>query len=233
MKLQVDIMQEQYTLLLIDDEPDILEFISYNLRRQNYEVHQAINGVEGLQKAAEIKPDLILLDMMMPDMDGVEVCEKIREELHIWDTIIVFLSARGEDYSKIAGLEAGADDYITKPIKPKMLVGKIKSLLRRVKRNEENGKHAQPQTDIRIDHKRHCVFVAEKAITLAKKEFELLALLLSDPVKVFTRETIFQQVWGDETVVGERTIDVHIRKLRAKIGSQYIETIKGVGYKIK
>lgn len=213
-------------ILLVDDEPDILEFVSYNLLSEGYEVECAANGEESLRKAREFKPDLVLLDVMMPVMDGIETCEKMRQLSECKDAVIAFLSARGEDFSQIAGLEAGADDYITKPIRPKLLISKVKSLLKRKETVEpiEN-------PDFMIDRTQYCVYIQGKKIVLPRKEFELLSFLHSSPDRVFSREEIFQRVWGDDVVVGDRTIDVHIRKMREKIGQDYIQTIKGIGYK--
>jgi len=222
-------------ILLVDDEKDILEFISYNLKKEGYEVLTARNGRDGIKLARTSFPQLILLDVMMPEMDGIETCEEIRKISGLENTIIAFLTARGEDYSQIAGFEAGGDDYIIKPIKPKVLISRIKALL---KRYEQTGiKTIEPiesivnQEGIILDRERFLVIKEGKDLTLPKKEFELLSLLISKPDKVFTREEIFHKVWGDDIIVGDRTIDVHIRKLREKIGEEYIKTVKGVGYK--
>ncbi len=217
-------------ILLVDDEPDILEIVSYNLKNEGYQVFTASNGAEGVKVAKKIIPHLILLDIMMPEMDGIEACEKIRKVKELEHVIISFLTARGEDYSQVAGFDAGADDYITKPIKPKVLVSKIKSLLRRLKKNEEQDTSTKIG-DIVINREEYLVFKGDKKIVLPKKEFELFSLLTSKPGKVFKRETILDSVWGNEVVVGGRTIDVHIRKLREKIGDDFFKTIKGVGYK--
>ncbi len=222
--------KDDIKILLVDDEPDILEIIGYNLRNEGYQVFTASNGLEGVKQAKKVTPHLILMDIMMPEMDGIEACEKIRKIKTLEHVIISFLTARGEDYSQVAGFDAGADDYITKPIKPKVLVSKIKSLLRRLKNNEE----ADTSTtigDIVINREEYVVFKGGKKIILPKKEFELFSLLTSRPGKVFKRETILDTVWGNEVVVGGRTIDVHIRKLREKIGDDHFKTIKGVGYK--
>lgn len=220
---------------MVDDETDILEFLGYNIEREGYEVHTANNGRDAIKLAAEIKPHLILLDVMMPEMDGIETCEELRRSPQHENTVIAFLTARGEDYSQIAGFSAGADDYISKPIKPKVLISRIQALLKRVKMTEP-GTTAEMQpvielSDILIDRERFLVTKGGKDLVLPKKEFELLNLLISKPDKVFTREEIFSRVWGDNVIVGDRTIDVHIRKLREKIGEEYIKTIKGVGYK--
>jgi two-component system, OmpR family, alkaline phosphatase synthesis response regulator PhoP len=231
-------MENNYKILLVDDEPDILEFLSYNLKKEGYQVYMAQSGKEAIVAARQIVPHLILLDVMMPEMDGVETCEQLRSYPELQKCIIAFLTARSEDYSQIAGFEAGADDYITKPIKPKLLQSRIKALLKRyvdifpssgVVQNETI--IYSPLKEFTIDKERYVVIKDDKEFILPKKEFELLALLISKPDKVFTREDIFHSVWGDDIIVGDRTIDVHIRKLREKIGENYIKTIKGVGYK--
>lgn len=213
-------------ILLVDDEEDILDLLEYNLKKEGFDVYTASNGLEAVKKAQEVLPDLILLDVMMPEMDGIEACEEIRKIDSLKNTIISFLTARSEDYSQIAGYDVGADDYITKPIKPKVLISKIKGLLRRLDINEQ-----EVSTDLVIDREKYLVINKGEEIILPRKEFELLALLMSKPENVITRETIFTSVWGDDIVVGDRTIDVHIRKLREKIGDDYIKTVKGVGYK--
>lgn len=222
-----------YTLLLVDDEPDVLEFIGYNLRKEGFKVHTASNGKEAIRLAQEVTPQLILLDVMMPEMDGIETCEELRKLPELKNVLIAFLTARGEDYSQIAGFEAGGDDYVTKPIKPKVLVSRIKALLKRSNTGEIQT--APPvdkvQRSIEIDRDRFIIIKQGAEIILPKKEFELLALLYSRPQKVFTRDEIFSIIWGDDIIVGDRTIDVHIRKLREKIGEEHIVTIKGVGYK--
>ena len=217
-------------ILLVDDEPDILEIVRYNLKNEGYQVFTASNGDEGLKAAKKVIPHLILLDIMMPKMDGIEACEKIRKVTELEHVIISFLTARGEDYSQVAGFDAGADEYITKPIKPKVLLSKIKSLLRRLKNKEEQDTSTRIG-NIVINREEYVVFKGEEKIVLPKKEFELFSLLTSKPGKVFKRETILDSVWGNEVVVGGRTIDVHIRKLREKIGDDFFKTIKGVGYK--
>jgi two-component system alkaline phosphatase synthesis response regulator PhoP len=217
-------------ILLVDDEPDILEIVAYNLSAEGYQVFTAENGVEAIKKAKKNLPHLIILDVMMPEMDGIEACEKMRGIPDLSDTIITFLTARGEDYSQVAGFEAGADDYITKPIKPKVLVSKVKALLRRFK--ETSSEEASVSLgNLVINREEYKVIKNKKEITLPRKEFELLALLASKPGKVFKREDILDKVWGNEVVVGGRTIDVHIRKLREKIGDDSFKTVKGVGYK--
>lgn len=217
-------------ILLVDDEPDILEIVGYNLSNEGYQVVTAKNGIEGVQKAKKEKPHLIILDVMMPEMDGIEACEQIRNIPELNNTVITFLTARGEDYSQLAGFDAGADDYITKPIKPKILVSKIKALLRRYKEVELNT-NVLHIGDLTIDRDEYKILLKNKEIVLPRKEFELLSLLTSKPGKVFKREEILDKVWGNEVVVGGRTIDVHIRKLREKIGDETFKTVKGVGYK--
>jgi two-component system, OmpR family, alkaline phosphatase synthesis response regulator PhoP len=217
------------TILLVDDEKDILEFLQYNLEREGYKVFVANDGLEGVAMAQKVSPDLILMDVMMPRMDGIEACQTIRQELQLNSPLIAFLTSRAEDYSQVAGFEAGADDYITKPIRPRLLVSKVEALLRRAGRI--NGGEAEIKTSsITVNREKFLVFMNDEEIQLPKKEFELIELLASRPGKVFTREQILTTVWGDETIVGERTIDVHIRKLREKLGESYIRTIKGVGY---
>mgnify|MGYP006275960889 CR=1 FL=1 len=223
-----------HRILLVDDEPDVLEFIGYNLKKSGYEVYTTQNGRNAIEKAKEVNPHLILLDVMMPEMDGIETCEEIRKDPGMQNTIIAFLTARGEDYSQIAGFEAGGDDYITKPIKPKVLSSRIKALLKRYKEKAgeaEQDKSIIETSDLTIDKEKYLVQKGDKELILPKKEFELLLLLISKPDKVFTREEIFSRVWGENVVVGDRTIDVHIRKLREKIGGEHIKTVKGVGYK--
>jgi len=217
-------------ILLVDDEPDILEIVGYNLKSEGYQVFTAGNGAEGVKVAKKVTPHLIMLDIMMPEMDGIEACEKIRSVKSLENVLITFLTARGEDYSQVAGFDAGADDYITKPIKPKVLVSKVKSLLRRLKAKPEEDITTKIG-DILINRDEYVVFKGDKKITLPRKEFELFSLLTSKPGKVFKRETILDNVWGNEVVVGGRTIDVHMRKLREKIGDHHFKTVKGVGYK--
>ena len=219
-------------ILLVDDEPDILEILSYNLSAEGYEVFTAKNGVEGVAKAKKKEPHLIILDIMMPEMDGIEACEIIRQTPGLENTIITFLTARSEDYSQVAGFDAGADDYITKPIKPKVLVSKVKALLRRLKEEDEAVLDDIVKVgNIIINREEYKIINNGEELTLPRKEFELLALLTSKPNKVFKREVILDKVWGNEVVVGGRTIDVHIRKLREKIGDDNFKTVKGVGYK--
>ncbi|WP_020569253.1 response regulator transcription factor [Neolewinella persica] len=218
-------------ILLVDDEPDILEILEYNLRKEGYEVATAGNGEAGLKRAAEFEPDLIILDIMMPIMDGVEVCRQLRARKEFDKTIITFLTAREEDYSQIAALDTGGDDYITKPIRPRVFLSRVKALLRRNIREEEVAPKVIKLGDIEIDLEQVIVRRGEERIELAKKEFDLLTLLASKPGKVFSRDEIFNRVWGADVIVGNRTIDVHIRKLREKLGDHYIKTIKGIGYK--
>jgi two-component system alkaline phosphatase synthesis response regulator PhoP len=218
-----------HTLLLIDDEPDIIEFLTYNLKKEGYKVFSASNGEEGVKMVQQIHPSLILLDVMMPKMDGIETCQIIRKDLNITQPIIAFLTSRAEDYSQIAGFEAGADDYISKPVRPRLLISKVESLLRRLDRPVNDGNELS-ESKLKIDREKFKVEMNGITLLLPKKEFELLELLASRPGKVYTRDQILSIVWGNETIVGERTIDVHIRKLREKLGDDYIRTIKGVGY---
>jgi len=220
------------TILVVDDEIDILEFVGYNLRKDGYTVLTANNGLTAIEIAQEKTPDLVILDVMMPDMDGIETCERMRAIPKLTNIIITFLTARSEDYSQIAGLEAGADDYITKPIRPKVLLSRVKALLRR-RVVSDDFSNTLELGDIIIDKEKHTVLYKNLQVELAKKEFKLLELLTSKPGKVFTRQEILENVWGLEVVVGDRTIDVHIRKLREKINDQYIKTVKGVGYKFE
>jgi two-component system alkaline phosphatase synthesis response regulator PhoP len=217
-------------ILIIDDEEEIRELLSYNLIKEGFKVSNAENGKEGLNILANtaVDVDLILLDVMMPDIDGIEVCDTIRKSSKYDNVIICFLTARNEDYSQIAGLDAGADDYIAKPVKPKVLISRINALLRR---KSERPNKAQNKSRLSIDREKYLVYLDGEVIHLPKKEFELLALLASKPGNVFLRELILDTVWGKNIIVGDRTIDVHIRKLREKIGKDYIQTVKGVGYK--
>ncbi|QCX36998.1 response regulator transcription factor [Aureibaculum algae] len=218
-------------VLLVDDEPDVLEIVGYNLKNEGYQIFTATNGLEAIEKAREIIPHLILLDVMMPKMDGVEACQKIRKIDKLQDVIVAFFTARGEDYSQLAGFDAGADDYITKPVKPKVLVSKVNSLLRRVRHNEEGVNTIMTIGDIIINREEYFVQKDNTKIILPRKEFELMALLASKPNKVFERDVILKNVWGNDVIVGGRTIDVHIRRLREKVGEKYFKTVKGVGYK--
>ncbi len=225
---------ENITILLVDDEKDILEFLSYNLKKESYQVVTARSGEEAIEKAVRTKPSLIVLDVMMPGMDGIETCTELRKLKETKDSVIIFLTARSEDYSQIAGLDAGADDYISKPVKPKVFLSKIKALLRRSPKNDEGStKEAIEIINLKIDPESYVVFVDGKEMSLPKKEFELLQLLASKPNKVFTRDEIFSKIWGNDVIVGERTIDVHIRKIREKLNITSIKTIKGVGYKFE
>ena len=221
-------LKTKFKILLVDDEPDIIEIISYNLKNADYDVFTAVNGIEAIKIAKKIEPHLIILDVMMPEMNGIEACEIIRNDPKIAKTLITFLSARGEDYSQIAGFNAGADDYITKPIKPKVLMSKVKSLLRRISDEKDE---IIKFNDLIIDRSRYKVIFHKIELSLPRKEFELLFLLASKPGKVFKRDFILESIWGKDVIVGDRTIDVHIRKLREKIGDSYFKTIKGVGYK--
>ena len=216
-------------ILIVDDEKDILELLDYHLIKEGYKTMKASNGKEALKVAKDFLPDLVLLDLMMPEMDGIETCIEFREDKILKDCLIAILTARAEDYSQIAGLNAGADDYINKPIKPRVLLSRIKALLRRTESKVKNDSNVE----LEIDTEKYVAILKGEEMLLPKKEFELLALLFSKPGKVFTREVILARVWGDDIIVGDRTIDVHIRKLREKIGSQYIKTVKGVGYKLK
>jgi len=221
-------------ILIVDDEPDILEILKYNLEKEGYVVLTASNGEESIRIAEEENPNLIILDIMMPRMDGVEVCRTLRSKEQFDNTVITFLTARDEDYSQIAALEIGGDDYITKPIRPRVFLSRVKALLRRSERIEEEQEERLVKVgDLTVDTERISVLKDDKEIELAKKEFELLNLLVSKPGKVFSREEIFNKVWGTDVIVGNRTIDVHIRKLREKIGDEYIKTIKGIGYKFE
>jgi two-component system alkaline phosphatase synthesis response regulator PhoP len=222
---------EKIKILLVDDEPDILEFISYNLVKEGFEVFTCGNGKDAIRMAQQERPQIIILDVMMPDLDGIETCRVIRETPELKDVLIAFLTARNEDYSQIAGFDAGADDYINKPIKPRVLVSRVKALLRRQGNSAEEA--VVEVNGFIIDREKYLIKKDNLSINLPKKEFELIALLASRPGKVFTREEILKSVWGDDVVVGDRTIDVHIRKLREKLGDSYIRTIKGVGYKFE
>lgn len=220
-------------ILLVDDEPDILEFLGYNLNKEGFVVKSCTTGKEAIKVAKSFDPDLIILDVMMPEMDGIETCHEMRQINNLKDTLIMFLSARSEDYSQIAGFDAGADDYLTKPVKPRLLVSKVKAILRRKEQGEQESSSGIEVGPVKIDRERYLMIYNGKEFNLPKKEFELLSLLMSKPGKVFTREVILDKIWGGEVVVGDRTIDVHIRKLREKLGSDYIKTVKGVGYKFQ
>ena len=218
-------------ILCVDDEPDILEILKYNLTNEGYNVLTAVDGKSAIEIAYNLNPNLIIMDVMMPIMDGIAACEKLRSDDKFNDTIIMFLTARGEDYSHVAAYDAGADDYVTKPVKPKVLVSKVKGLLRRLKKVIANDINEIVFDNIKIDREKYKVYMSDKVLNLPRKEFELLYLLAAKPDKVFKREKIMETVWGSEVVVGDRTIDVHIRRLREKIGDKYFKTIKGVGYK--
>ncbi len=217
-----------HTILLVDDEADVLEFLSYTIQKEGYRVFTASNGLEAVKKTIELSPSLILMDLMMPEMDGIEACIAIRNNASISQPIIALLTSRSEDYSQIAGFDAGADDYISKPIRPRLLVSKLSSLLRRPATDEIQS--TKVNTGIVINRESFLVHLNNEDLSLPKKEFELLELLVSRPGKVFTRDQIMSIVWGNDAIVGERTIDVHIRKLREKLGNDYIRTVKGVGY---
>lgn len=223
--------KKEIKILLVDDEPDILEIVGYNLSAEGYQVITAENGMQAVKKAKKEKPQLIILDVMMPEMDGIEACEHIRKIPDLNNTIITFLTARGEDYSQVAGFDAGADDYITKPIKPKVLVSKVKALLRRLKSIDDKNDDIIKINNLIINRDEYKIVLKGQEIILPRKEFELLSLLASKPGKVFKRDDILDKVWGNEVIVGGRTIDVHIRKLREKIGDESFKTVKGVGYK--
>lgn len=217
-------------ILLVDDEPDILEIVGYNLSHEGYTVFKASNGKEAIKQAQEHQPHLILLDVMMPEMNGLQACEKLRKLPGLEHVLIVFFTARSEEYSQISGFDAGADDYITKPIKPKILISKVKALLRRVSL-KNNHKNILSFGRLIINKESYQVSINNTLIDFPKKEFELLALLASDPERIFNRNEIMETIWGNEVIVGERTIDVHIRKIREKIGDEFVATIKGVGYR--
>ena len=225
-------MNNNIKILVVDDEEDILEFLSYNLRAEGYDVIVADNGILAIELAKQQQPSLIILDVQMPDMDGITTCEKIREIPSLKETVVTFLTARSEDYSQIAGFEAGADDYITKPIRPKVLVSRVKALLKRRGITKDTNAIIE-LGDIVIDKEKHLTTYKGQEVIFAKKEFKLLKLLISKPGKVFTREEILEKVWGTDIIVGDRTIDVHIRKLREKLADHYIKTVKGVGYKFE
>lgn len=226
-------MSDAFRIVLVDDEEDILNFLSYNLKKEGYEVYTALNGQDGIALANKHKPHLIVLDVMMPEMDGIETCRILREGTDTANSLIVFLSARSEDYTQIAGFDSGADDYITKPIKPRVFISRIKALLRRLISETPKAEKALEFGEIKIDLDKFMVYKNNKEIVLPKKEFKLLELLVSKPGKVFTREYILEKIWGDEVIVGDRTIDVHVRKLREKLGEGNIKTVKGVGYKFE
>jgi two-component system alkaline phosphatase synthesis response regulator PhoP len=224
--------KKEIKILLVDDEPDILEIVGYNLSQEGYSIFTASNGKEAIEAALKVHPHLIIMDVMMPEMDGMEACENIRKIPELKNTIITFLTARSEDYSQVAGFDAGADDYISKPIKPKLLVSKVKALLRRLKDSSATNDNLNVGKII-INREEYKIEMDGIEIVLPRKEFELFYLLASKPGKVFKREEILDKVWGNDVIVGGRTIDVHIRKLREKIGEEYFKTTKGVGYKFE
>lgn len=224
---------EDVKILIVDDEQDILEFVSYNLKKEGFQVVTANNGLKGIELAKQEQPNLVLLDIMMPEMDGIEVCRSLRKIESFNQTMITFLTARGEDFTQISALEAGGDDFISKPIRPRVLVSRIKALLRRTERVESSKNTELELGDLVINKENFSVHLKGNVIELAKKEFELLSLLASRPGKVFTRDEIFHKIWGTDVIVGNRTIDVHIRKLREKLGDDYIRTVKGIGYKFE
>ncbi len=228
--------EEQFKILLVDDELDILEFLSYNLEKEGFQVFTASTGTDAIKIAGKVKPHLIILDVMMPEMDGFTTCEELRKLPELKSVLIAFLTARSEDYSQIAGFEAGADDYITKPVRPKVLISRVKALLKRIMPVKDEVVQVVDERmvsigNLVIDKERYLVRIGSNEMILPRKEFELLTLLVSKPGKVFTREEIYSSVWGENVVVGDRTIDVHIRKLREKIGNDHIKTLKGIGYK--
>jgi two-component system alkaline phosphatase synthesis response regulator PhoP len=222
-----------HKILLVDDEPDILDFLGYNLKKEGYEVFTASNGIEAIAIAKKELPHLIVLDVMMPEMDGIETCRQMREIKSLNNSVVTFLTARNEEYTQVSGFDVGADDFITKPIKPRVFLSRVKALLRRYKSENPAPAEIIDLGEIKIDTEKHLVYKNETAIELPRKEFNLLMLLSGKPGKVFKREDILELVWGDEVVVGDRTIDVHIRKLREKLGEDYIKTVKGVGYKFE
>ncbi|MEI6851402.1 MAG: response regulator transcription factor [Bacteroidota bacterium] len=226
-------MENGFNILLVDDEPDIVEFLGYNLKQEGFKVYTAGNGKDAVKIAREVTPHIIVLDVMMPGMDGIETCIELRKLPSLKNTLIMFLTARGEDYSQIAGLDAGADDYISKPIKPRVFVSRINALLRRYQSAQQPDKLPLTIENLVIDPERYLVIKDKEEVVLPRKEFELLLLLASKPNKVFNRDEIFARIWGNDVIVGERTIDVHIRKLREKIGIVNIKTVKGVGYKFE
>lgn len=222
-----------FVILLVDDEEDILNFLSYNLKKEGYEVHTAINGEKGLEMTRKVSPHLVIIDVMMPNMDGIEACHLIRSDQSIKQPLISFLTSRSDDYTQLAGFGAGADDYITKPIRPRVLISKVEALLRRVGENNLPNNEGEIHHGVQVNRDQFIAYKDGEELTLPKKEFELLEMLISKPGKVFTRDEILDRVWGENVVVGVRTIDVHIRKLREKLGNEYIRTIKGIGYTFK
>ncbi len=231
--LPLPMSPSQYKILAVDDEEDILEILEYNLRKEGFEVYTAANGEEAIKIAKEVIPDLIILDIMMPKLDGIETCRQIRQINKLKSSVVVFLTARSEEFLEIAGFNAGADDYIAKPIKPRALLSRIYAILRRIESKDDDREPRIEIDDLVIDRETFSVTKSGEVVVLAKKEFELLYLLASKPGKVFTRDMILEQIWGTDVVVINRTIDVHIRKLREKLGEDYISTVKGVGYKFE
>ncbi len=223
-------INEQYRILIVDDEADIIEFLTFNLERAGYLVHAAENGTKAIEMVRQEKPHLIIMDVMMPEMDGIETVRRIRHLPDCKQILVVFLSARGEDYTQIASLDAGGDVFITKPIKPRLLISKINALFKRLK-SEDNGKMLIAG-DLKIDREKHKVFIVDAAVDLPRKEFDLLCLFAEKPGKVFLRNEIMRKVWGNDVIVGDRTLDVHIRRIRQKLGDELIQTVKGVGYKL-
>lgn len=221
----------QFTILLVDDEEDIVEFLSYNLKKEGFRIITASNGLKAIDKAVRFKPNLILMDVMMPEMDGINAVQEIRKNEELNDIIIMFLTARSEDYSQIVGFEAGGDDYVSKPIKPKVLISRVKALLRRSVKQEVNADKILNVSGLIINKEKFIIIKDDNEIILPNKEFKMTYLLASAPDKVFSREEIFRKIWGNDVIVGDRTIDVHIRKIREKIGQEFIRTVKGVGYK--
>ncbi len=224
--------EKVFKILVVDDEQDVLEFLSYNLSKEGFEVFQAENGKTGIEIAKKVDPDIILLDVMMPEMDGIETSRALREMPQFENTIIAFLTARTEDYSQIAGFETGADDYISKPIKPRVLISRLKALLRRYESKEEKNPIIEVG-NLQIDRERYLIVFNGDEMSVPRKEFELLYLLASKPGRVFKREEILNEIWGRDVIVGDRTIDVHIRKIREKLGNELIRTVKGIGYKFE
>lgn len=225
-------MSSKIKILIVDDEPDVLEILKYNLEKENYQVSSATNGQQAIEMAKKIHPALIILDVMMPGKDGIETCRELRDIPELSDVVITFLTARNEDYSQIAGLDAGSDDYIAKPIKPRLLISRIHALLRRFKKIESDNQVIEYQGII-LNRPTYSIHYQNQDINLPKKEFELLSLLMANPKKVFTRDQILDTIWGTETIVGDRTIDVHIRKLRERFPELNIQTIKGIGYSLQ
>lgn len=220
-------------ILLVDDEPDIIEFLSYNLKKEEYQVFSAMNGEDAVKLAKKIQPHLIVLDVMMPNMDGIETCEELRAISELKKVIIVFLTARSEDYSEIAGFNAGADDYIAKPVRPKVFLSRVQAHLKRFEEEKKADSLVLTFGDLVIDKEKHIVLYHGDELILPNKEFKLLVLLTSAPKRVFSRDEIYTTVWGNDVIVGDRTIDVHIRKLREKFGNKLIKTVKGIGYKFE